>query len=163
MAAENEVGSHGGSVDRQLAFCAAAEGTVDCAVSYYGVGIDLALDLAPRIDCPVVLHFAGKDPRTPPEAVAQIEHGLTGRPEIRLHLYPEAAAGFDRNTGAGYDRISAGLAHSRSIAVLRNAIGLHYDLEALWERHTNAEFAARDVAATMRTMVAEPYVNTSRS
>jgi carboxymethylenebutenolidase len=38
-------------------------------------------------------------------------------------------------------------------------MGPHYDLEALWEKHTTYEFAMRDVAATMRTMVAEPYVN----
>ncbi len=33
------------------------------------------------------------------------------------------------------------------------------DLIALWEAHTAAEFEARDVDATMATMVAEPYVN----
>lgn len=33
------------------------------------------------------------------------------------------------------------------------------DLEALWEAHCGYEFAARDVDATMATMVAEPYVN----
>jgi hypothetical protein len=38
-------------------------------------------------------------------------------------------------------------------------MGPQYDLEALWEKHTLYEFGTRDVAATMRTMVAEPYVN----
>jgi len=33
------------------------------------------------------------------------------------------------------------------------------DLSALWEAHCAHEFGARDVNATMRTMVAEPYVN----
>ena len=33
------------------------------------------------------------------------------------------------------------------------------DLEALWEAHCEAEFERRDVPATMRTMVAQPYVN----
>ena len=36
------------------------------------------------------------------------------------------------------------------------------DLVALWEAHTRFEFETRDVNATMATMVAEPYVNTSR-
>jgi len=58
-----------------------------------------------------------------------------------------------------YDRASAGLAHSRSIALLRQVMGPHYDLEALWEQHTTYEFVKRDVAATMQTMVTEPYVN----
>jgi carboxymethylenebutenolidase len=38
-------------------------------------------------------------------------------------------------------------------------MGPQYDLEALWENHTLYEFGTRDVVATMRTMVAEPYVN----
>jgi len=58
-----------------------------------------------------------------------------------------------------FDKPAAGLAHSRSIALLRRTMGPHYDLEALWEKHTLYEFGRRDVAATMRTMVAEPYVN----
>ncbi len=33
------------------------------------------------------------------------------------------------------------------------------DLAALWETHCAHEFGARDVDATMRTMVPEPYVN----
>jgi carboxymethylenebutenolidase len=34
-----------------------------------------------------------------------------------------------------------------------------HDLVALWETHCRYEFEIRDVAATMATMVAEPYVN----
>ena len=33
------------------------------------------------------------------------------------------------------------------------------DLNALWELHCDLEFATRDASATMKTMVAEPYVN----
>lgn len=33
------------------------------------------------------------------------------------------------------------------------------DLIALWDRHCELEFTARDAATTMTTMVAEPYVN----
>jgi carboxymethylenebutenolidase len=51
------------------------------------------------------------------------------------------------------------MAHSRTIALLRQALGPDYDLEALWERHLALEFATRDADATMRTMVASPYVN----
>jgi carboxymethylenebutenolidase len=34
-----------------------------------------------------------------------------------------------------------------------------YDLSALWEKHCEYEFGQRDVDATMKTMVPEPYVN----
>ncbi len=70
-----------------------------------------------------------------------------------------SAAGFARPDSADFDKPVAGLAHSRSIALLRRAIGPHYDLAALWEKHTLYEFGTRHVAATMQTMVAEPYVN----
>ena len=34
-----------------------------------------------------------------------------------------------------------------------------YDLSALWDKHCEYEFGQRDVDATMKTMVPEPYVN----
>ncbi len=153
------VGTLGFGSGGKPACLAAAEAGVDCAISYCGFEIDLALDLAPRIRCPLIIHFAEKDPQVPPPAVARVKLAFAGRPEIAIHLYPGVAPGFDRKTRANYDRASAGLAHSRSIALLRRVMGPHYDLEALWEVHTTCEFGTRDVAATMRTMVADPYVN----
>jgi carboxymethylenebutenolidase len=43
--------------------------------------------------------------------------------------------------------------------LLRSAIGPRYDLAALWEKHCECEFATRSADETMKTMVAEPYVN----
>ena len=62
-------------------------------------------------------------------------------------------------TSDEYDKPSAMMAHSRSIALFRKAMGPHYDLSALWEKHCEYEFATRDVDATMATMVSSPYVN----
>jgi carboxymethylenebutenolidase len=59
-----------------IAYLAAAEGGVDGAVVYYGAGITEALDPAPRIACPVVMHFAEKDLDVPPEAVARIKEAF---------------------------------------------------------------------------------------
>jgi carboxymethylenebutenolidase len=154
-----KVGALGFGIGGRLAYAAAARAGVDCAVAYHGAGIAAALDLAPRIRCPLVMHFAGNDPEVPPEAVARVKAAFDGCPEIAIYVYPGVASGFDRPTGANYDKPAAGLAHSRSIALLRRAMGPHYDLEALWDKHTLYEFGTRDVAATMRTMVAEPYVN----
>jgi carboxymethylenebutenolidase len=58
-----------------------------------------------------------------------------------------------------YDRFAASLAHSRTIGLLHQAIGPRFDLSALWERHADLEFKYHDAAATMTTMVDEPYVN----
>jgi carboxymethylenebutenolidase len=154
-----KIGALGFGLGGKLAYLAAVEAGVDCAVSYYGFGVDFGLNFAARIGCPVALHFAENDPQIPAQAVARIRRAFAGRPDVAIYVYPGVSPGFDRRSGVNYDRPAAGLAHSRSIALLRRAIGPHYDLEALWEQHTAYEFAIRDVAATMRTMVAEPYVN----
>jgi carboxymethylenebutenolidase len=154
-----KVGVLGFGLGGKLAYLAAAEANIDCAVSYYGFGIDFGLNFVSRIRCPLVIHFAEKDPQVPPEAVARVEEAFSRHPDVAIHVYPGVAPGFDRPTNPNYHKQAAGLAHSRSIALLRRAIGPRYDLEALWERHTTCEFATRDVAATMRTMIAEPYVN----
>ena len=39
------------------------------------------------------------------------------------------------------------------------ALNPPYDLAALWDKHCEYEFSARDASATMSTMVPEPYVN----
>jgi hypothetical protein len=74
-------------------------------------------------------------------------------------LHDGAGHGFNCNRRASYRRFAAQLARSRTIGLLRNAIGPRYDLGALWDRHADLEFKHRDADATMTTMVAEPYVN----
>ncbi|MCS9981122.1 nuclear transport factor 2 family protein, partial [Pseudomonas aeruginosa] len=58
-----------------------------------------------------------------------------------------------------FDKPAYLMAHERSIAALKREIGPNFDLSALWDEHVRHEFDTRDVAATMATMVAEPYVN----
>jgi carboxymethylenebutenolidase len=110
----------------------------------------------------------------PPDAEALLSTAATGIP-VTLHLpgakrrstarpfeiftYPDAAPGFSDPRGASYNKPAASMAHSRSVAALRRALGPHYDLSALWDQHTYYEFVERDVPKTMATMVAEPYVN----
>ncbi|MBV9017431.1 MAG: nuclear transport factor 2 family protein [Alphaproteobacteria bacterium] len=96
---------------------------------------------------PVTAHVAGSDLRS---AAAR---------NIETFTYPDVRPSFSDKYGAHYDKPAASMAHSRSVAALRRAIGPHYDLSALWERHTYYEFVERDVPKTMATMVAEPYVN----
>ena len=154
-----KIGALGFGVGGEFAYLAAVESGVDCAVCYYGLGIECAPNLVARISCPLVLHFAEKDPGIPPEAVARVRKAFAGRPDVAVYVYAGAAPGFARHTSTSYDKPAAGLAYSRSIGLLRQTLGPRYDLEALWETHTLYEFGTRDVDATMRTMVAEPYVN----
>jgi carboxymethylenebutenolidase len=60
----------------KLAYLMAARGKVKAAVSYYGVGIQGALDEAANIAGRVLLHIAEKDALCPPEAQGKIAAAL---------------------------------------------------------------------------------------
>ena len=155
-----KVAAMGFCLGGKLAYLTAARHDVDAAVAFYGVGIEEALEEAGGIACPVLMHFAGEDSFVPQAAVEAVAAHFAGRPEVKIHVYPGVDHAFYNHDRAGaYHRPSAMVAHSRTVALLRGAIGPAYDLEALWERHLEHEFATRDTAATMATMVAEPYVN----
>lgn len=153
------VGVVGWCLGGKLAYLAACRTDCDAAVGYYGVGIEAALDEANRIHVPLALHIAELDKFCPPEARAQIVGALHGRPGVQLHVYAGCDHAFARLGGDHYVRTAAQLAHERTIGALKPAIGPHFDLAALWDKHCEHEFATRDVDATMATMVAEPYVN----
>jgi len=144
----------------KLAWLAACRTDCDVAVSYYGVGIEQALDEATKQPGkPVVLHIAEQDGFCPPPARAAILDALTGKAGVELYVYPGADHAFARGGSAHFHKPSALMAHQRSVATLRRVLGPHYDFSALWDKHCEYEFAVRDVDATMATMVPEPYVN----
>lgn len=154
-----KVGALGFCLGGRLAYLAAARSGVDCAVGYYGVTIENYLTEAAKIRVPMVLHFASEDKYAPAEAVEKIKHAFKGRDDVEIYVYQGVDHAFARTGGMHYDRPASMMAHSRSIALFRKVMGPHYDLSALWEQHTMHEFGTRDVDATMKTMVAQPYVN----
>lgn len=158
-AVQGKVGALGFCLGGKLAYLAAAECGVDCAVSYYGVGIETMLDKAPKLTVPMVLHFAGEDKFVPPEAIEKVRAAFAGKPQIEIYVYPGVDHAFDTAGRHSYNKPASMMAKSRTIALLRKVMGPHYDLNALWDRHCELEFAIRDVDANMKTMVAEPYVN----
>jgi carboxymethylenebutenolidase len=102
----------------------------------YGGGGRLALLAASKsqVDC-AVTYFA-----------SNVE-GIVPKVPVLVHQYE------------ANDKAAAGMAHSRTIGLLRRVLGPDYDLNALWEQHLACEFKTRDVDANMKTMVAQPYVN----
>ena len=64
-----------------------------------------------------------------------------------------------RRGGQSFDKSSFNLAYTRTLELLRRVLGPRYDLDKIWDRHTELEFATRAADETMTTMVAEPYVN----
>jgi carboxymethylenebutenolidase len=154
-----DVGVLGFCLGGKLAYLAACRTDVDVAIGYYGVGIEDALDEADDIECRVVLHIAGLDKYCPEKAQEKIKKRLGKREGFEIYIYPDADHAFARPQGEHYHKASALMAHQRSVAALREEIGPHFDLSALWDKHCEYEFGTRDVDATMSTMVAEPYVN----
>ncbi len=153
-----KVGAIGFCLGGKLAWLAAARAEIDAAVSYYGVGIESSLHELATITCPVTLHFGESDKFVPEEARDAIADKVKGR-NVEIFVYPGADHGFNCPERPAFDKPSSLMAHSRSLTTFRNAMGPHYDLSGLWEQHTYLEFGARDADATMRTMVASPYVN----
>jgi carboxymethylenebutenolidase len=154
-----KVGALGFCLGGRLAYLAAARSGVDCAVSYYGVTIDEYLSEARKINVPMVLHFAAEDQFAPMEKVEKIRTAFADRDDVEIYIYPGVEHAFARPASQHYHKPSALMAHHRSIALFRRNMGPHFDFSTLWDKHCEYEFATRDVDATMKTMVAEPYVN----
>ncbi|KAF2132559.1 NTF2-like protein [Dothidotthia symphoricarpi CBS 119687] len=121
---------------------------------------------------PQLLHAAGPPPqdRQPCTEPPISTSPCPSRPQTptktpsptTTHRYPDAPPDSPWTLPAdpAYHKLSAGIAHARSLAFLKRALGgPYFDLEAVWEEHCRFEFAERDVGRTMGTMVAEPYVN----
>jgi carboxymethylenebutenolidase len=139
-----------------LAVLAAAAGHVDCAVGYDAPGLEGDLDELRRIRVPIALHLADADRSVSPPALDVIR-GALGAAEI--YRYAGVSPGFAAPASASCDKPASDMAYSRTIALLRRAIGPRFDLDGLWEAHRGCEFVIRDADETMKTMVAEPYVN----
>lgn len=158
-ALDGRIGAVGYCLGGKLAFLTGTRTDVDASVCYYGVGIDGHLDELKNVKGPMVLHFAELDKFVPPEAVAKVKAAAQGNPLVAVYEYPGVDHAFARIGGDHWHKPSAMMAYSRSLSLLRRVLGPAYDLSALWDEHCRQEFGTRDVAATMATMVAEPYVN----
>ena len=105
------------------------------------------------------MHFGGADPHISEASVAKIRAAFAGREEVEVFVYPGAGHGFNCSERSSYDKPAALMAHSRAIALFHRVMGPRFDLSQLWDKHCEYEFGTRNVADTMGTMVAAPYVN----
>jgi carboxymethylenebutenolidase len=102
----------------RLAYLAAAQGTLDAAVAYYGGGIQTRLDEAAKIKVPMQFHYAELDSGIPLSAVGEVKERFAGRDDVEFHLYPNADHGFNCTDRASYHQHSAALAHGRTLTFL---------------------------------------------
>ncbi|WP_109480763.1 dienelactone hydrolase family protein [Paraburkholderia sp. C35] len=102
----------------RLAYLAAAEGLLDIAVSYYGGGIQNALDKAPQIKIPLQFHYGELDHGIPLSAVGEVKERFAGRDDVELYIYPNADHGFNCDHRASYNQHASALAHGRTLTFL---------------------------------------------
>jgi len=92
-----------------LAWVAAQRLDIRASVGYYGGGITGHLD--GDLYCPVMLHFGGDDAAITPGDILTI---LKAYPQAKIHSYPGAGHGFNREPDAEY----TGLALERTLEFL---------------------------------------------
>lgn len=109
-----------------LAWLAAAELSVTCAVSYYGGGITAVLDRKPKI--PLLMHFGATDQAIPISDVDKIRGSLETAPlrsrgGWEIHIYPGADHGFNCDHRATHHAAAAAQARDRTLAFFANQLG----------------------------------------
>jgi carboxymethylenebutenolidase len=95
-----------------IAYVAACDLPLACAIAYYGGSIMKELEKHPK--CPVMYHFGELDKHIPASDIAKIK---VADPQGEFYLYP-AGHGFNCDQRESYDATSAALARARSVAFL---------------------------------------------
>ena len=164
-ACSGRVGAVGFCLGGNLAYVLSVRYKPDCAVGYYGVGIEKSLEEAKNLGSPLLLHIAGEDTSCPPEAQAQIHAALDSNPLVTIYDYPGVGHAFARVGGEHYMPDAAELANLRSLEFfVSNLAGAglasaQQTLSSRWDDHVKYEFATRNTDDTIETMVVDAYVN----
>jgi len=164
-ACSGRAGAVGFCLGGNLAYLLSARFKPDCAVGYYGVSIEKALDEAKNLSSPLLLHIAGADQFCPPQAQAQIHAALDANPLVTIHDYPDEGHAFGRPGGEHYAPAAAELANLRSLEFFVSHLAgagiaaAQQSLSERWDEHVKYEFATRNTDHTLETMVVDSYVN----
>ena len=114
-----KVGVVGYCLGSRMAFLLSSRSDVDCAVCYYGVGVDSYLDEVYDIRMPLMLHLGENDKLMPPSTLQRVVRSLSKNNVITTHLYSGAEHGFMRHNGTAYHAEHAQTADARTAAFLK--------------------------------------------
>ena len=121
--ASQSIAAVGYCMGGMLAYRAAARAGIDCAVCYYGGGIQQQLELAAGIAVPVAFHFGENDKHITADAVDAVRKAFAGRDDVRIDTYRGADHGFNCWGRSSYHQNAAALAHGRTLAFLSTHLG----------------------------------------
>ena len=113
-----KVGATGFCLGGGLAFVAATQSKVDCAVPYYGSAINDLLDQVDQLECPTMFHYGNNDPFIPEEKIAEVEAAVAGKPNVVFHRYDAGHAFSNWDAPSMYDEAAATLAWGRTLEFL---------------------------------------------
>ena len=114
----------------------------------YGEAASVALDVAvkpiPKL-CALIAYYPGTVSTTGIgfstglNVVVHLAGPLSNAPSCRFYSYPGVEAGFAEENLEQYDKISASLAWSRTLSILRKSFDIEVDLEKIWDDHVACE------------------------
>jgi carboxymethylenebutenolidase len=118
--ANGKVGAVGYCLGGMLAYLLSMKAGIDAAASYYGVGIQGALNQMRAVRNPLLLHIAEEDQLCPPEAQAAIEQAAEAHANhVEVMRYPGVGHAFARHGSPVFDRQSAERADTATMELLR--------------------------------------------
>nr|BAH47618.1 dienelactone hydrolase [uncultured bacterium] len=100
-----------------LAFEVAVRSLADCAIGYYGVGLEKKVSLIPAIARPAMFHMGTKDHYVTAEARSILEGHFGQNESVSLHWYP-AGHSFARSSSPNFDQVATTLANTRTLDLL---------------------------------------------
>jgi carboxymethylenebutenolidase len=112
--ASGKVGITGFCLGGLMTYFMACRSNVDCAVAYYGGGIDQHIEESVLIKKPFALHLAENDQFIGKAAQEKITAALDADEKMNVHVYPGVDHAFCRVGGNGYFEPAAKLANERT-------------------------------------------------
>jgi carboxymethylenebutenolidase len=79
-----------------FALLAAADGLADGVVTWHGTRMEVFLERAAEMRCPMRHHFGAEDPFSPAEAVEAVRKAFHGREDVEIAVHEGASHGFSQ-------------------------------------------------------------------
>ena len=100
-----------------LAFDVAARSLANCAIGYYGVGLEKKVSLVPAIARPAMFHMGTQDHYVTAESRRILDEHLGKNKNVSLHWY-SAGHSFARSSSPNFDQAETTVANTRTLELL---------------------------------------------